>query len=51
MGNDGMNGTCTWLPIEVNRWKGIAKAMGTTPRENIEEYLRNLLGALSNHLE
>jgi hypothetical protein len=26
-----------------SRWKGIAEAMGTKPRENIGEYLQNLL--------
>ena len=33
-GNDCMNGKCTWLPIEVYRWMGIAKAMAQVLREH-----------------
>ena len=43
MGDDRMNGKCKQLSIRIYRWSGIAKVMGTKSRENIREYLRNLL--------
>ena len=43
MGDDRMNGKCKQFSIRIYRWSGIAKVMGTKSRENIREYLRNLL--------
>ena len=37
-----MNGKYTWLSIGVYRWKGIAKAMNTSPRVISREYLQGL---------
>ena len=41
--NDGMNDNYKQLTIRICRRSGIAKVVGTKSRENIEEYLRNLL--------
>ena len=42
-GNEGVNDKCMQLSIRIYRWSGIAKVVGTKSRENIGEYLRNLL--------
>ena len=42
-GNKGMNDKCKQLPIRIYRWSGISKVVVTKSRENIGEYLWNLL--------